>query len=78
MIWMVYRTDRIGYDEYDAHIVVADTKEEATEILNKEFSYLGSTPNWWVDGSPKDVEVHFENLSERKEKDVIMSSFNAG
>lgn len=34
-VWHVFRTDgAIGYDEYDGHIVAADTQEEVVNILN--------------------------------------------
>jgi hypothetical protein len=76
-VWHVFRTDgSIGWDEYDGHIVAADTKEEVIDLLNERFRYTTDrhgTPNWW--GTIGGVDWKIEKVTERG---VVLSSFNAG
>ncbi|UQT02655.1 helicase superfamily 1/2, ATP-binding protein [Serratia phage vB_SmaM-Sureiya] len=65
-LYIVERTDSVGYDEYDSCVVAAlsesDAKYEATEL--------------WSKYDP--VTVKFIGIADSKEPGVIHSSFNAG
>lgn len=63
-IYKVYRTDDIGYDEYDAHVVIAKSPKEARSMC------------MWADAMnpvTKVVEVKIGKKSK-----IVLSSFNAG
>lgn len=65
-LYLVKRTDSVGYDEYDSAVVAAldeeSAKEEATEL-------------WWNDAP---VTVKHVGFSDVKEPYVVLGSFNAG
>jgi len=47
-LWLVRRTDRIGYDEYDSMVVVADTELEArTYHPNGDLKARFEDGFWW-------------------------------
>jgi hypothetical protein len=76
-VWHVFRTDGyVGYDEYDGHIVAADTKEEVIDLLNERFSYTadrhGNISFW---GTISRTPYKIEEVAERG---IVLSSFNAG
>ena len=65
-IYLVSRTDKIGYDEYDAWVVVAETPAKAKALCN------------WADGSPSNDELRAKEIKPLKKPQVILGSFNAG
>lgn len=86
-VYVVSRTDGVGYDEYDSFVVVASDEEEArnTHPSNNSDSYI---EHW---GSPWDEkyrswisksEIHtldVEHIGTSIQPcGVILSSFNAG
>ena len=76
-VWHVFRTDgNFGYDEYDGHIVAADTQEEVVSMLDKKFSGYFDRPSgsWWADANGKATW----EIEEITEPGVVLSSFNAG
>ncbi len=40
-LWLVSRTDPIGYDEYDSMVVAAETEEEAQGVYFEARRKLG-------------------------------------
>ena len=62
-IYKVYRTDKVGYDEFDGAVVVAKDETQAREL-----SPFDAT-------NPETVKV--EIVSTRKAA-IVLASFNAG
>lgn len=91
-LWLVERTDRIGYDEYDSMVVAADTEEEArythpykaleANIVDGRFYnwVWASTGDAYYDSSwqPKELTVEYLGTTDRDIKGVVLASFNAG
>ena len=93
-LWLIKRTDPIGYDEFDSMIVAAPTEEEArtyhpngvTRGYKKdgywEYKYLNSSyyppPSWYGWGRIEDLEVSYLGTTDREIQGVILASFNAG
>jgi len=93
-LWLVKRTGRIGYDEYDSMVVAAETEEEARK--NHPSNYLTDMgvfyENGWkwtfggivVDYSsdswadPNELTVEYLGVADRETEGVIISSFNPG
>ncbi len=69
-LWLLIRTDRVGYDEHDSAIVRAETEEEA-RILASEHCYPSEA---WIDVNRSTVE----ELVADGEKGIVLSSFNSG
>ena len=67
-IYKVKTNDRVGYDEYDSVVVIANDENEAKEIA-KEACY----------NFRDDLEVtEVGEANPDKEAGVVLSSFNAG
>jgi len=72
-LYLIERTDRVGYDEYDSIVVAAENEEEALEM----------GPNWpdkdyggcWASKEKLIIELIGTTTRDR---DVIITSFNAG
>lgn len=91
-LWLVKRTDRIWYDEYDSIVVAADTEEEA--LYTHPYKELkaniveGNFFNWvWASSgdayydsswNPKNLTVEYIGTTDRDIKGVVLASFNAG
>lgn len=91
-LWLVRRTDRIGYDEYDSMVVAADTEQDA--LYTHPYDILkanligGVFYNWvwassgdaYYDSSwhPKNLTVEYLGTTDRDIKGVVLASFNAG
>ena len=78
-ICLVKRTDRWGYDEYDACVVQAMNEEQAKkvsphnyEIEDKQNGVL--LRNYWNDN----LIATLIGINNNKEPKLILSSFNAG
>lgn len=74
-IYLISRTDNVGYDEYDAFVVAAGNEIEATLFLlgkyDKPLSHYGEWSNkteWKLIGT---TDVYTEPTE-------ILGSFNAG
>lgn len=74
--YLVYRTDRVGYDEYDSHVVIAENVDQVKEILDIQFDPQWYK-NWWGDGEPSEDEVVIEEV-DMTQPSHLLSSFNAG
>jgi hypothetical protein len=62
-IYKVYRTDRVGYDEYDSWVVVANSPKEAKALCQ-----------WHSEGAI----VKAKEIKLGKRARTILGSFNAG
>jgi hypothetical protein len=83
-LWKIYRTDRVGYDEYDSAIVAAETEWAARCIHPSEYIKLGwpntdwTIENGWVDDPALVNAEHIGESETIKKAGVILASFNAG
>jgi hypothetical protein len=85
-IYLVARTDKIDYDEFDAFIVAANTEEEARNTHpydnNQTPEYNPwDQPSWsWI--TKKEIPTLKVTLigttTHYTEREVILSPFNAG
>lgn len=68
--WMLSRRDLIGYDEFDAKVIIAMTEQDARKLANEN---VGDEGEIWDDvGRVECVEVILEGEYE------LIGSFNAG
>lgn len=65
-IYLVHRTDEIGYDEYIAWVIIAKSPKEAISLCN------------WADGSPERKDVQVREVKAGKNSRRLLGSFNAG
>lgn len=87
-IFMLERTDDIGYDEYDSVIVVAEDEQQARETHprfgnewdSEDECWTNGTSGWTWDISSLEIEFLGSYLGQvgAERPGVIMSSFNAG
>lgn len=68
MLYRIYRTDKVRYDEYDSHIVIADNADDA-------FAHLRSDVFW--DGE-LDGDYDIESIDIEGASGTLLSSYNAG
>jgi len=73
MIYLVYQTKQVGYDEYDAFVVSADSKEEALKICEDE-----TRDDTWHDGEFNKENTKITELNNKIRKGIVLGSFNAG
>ena len=71
-IYIIKRTDAIGWDEYEGFVVVAKNEQEAREIASKEAADEGE--DIWFNHAYTRCEVVDTLVGPR----VVLSSFNAG
>lgn len=91
-IYLVSRTDSIGYDEYDSFIIACKDEETArntypSNFMNNEFAvwngenYVDSSgypeSGCWVD-NPKKLEVKLLGKAAKGVNGILCASFNAG
>jgi len=83
-LYLVERTDKIGWDEYDSFVCVADSEESARQI-NPIDSYSEWTgESWDADGfdwvNPSTLKITEIGLAKEglANGNIILSSFNAG
>lgn len=75
-IWLVSRKDRVGYDEFDAMVVFAETEEDALSMHPYGVDYGNSWSSW---AERKDLTIQYLGKTDRKVgQEVILASFNAG
>lgn len=74
-IYLVSRTDSIGYDEYDAFVVVANTEEEAVSFLKTNHDPVKRYGEW---SNEVRVELIGPASNDYTEPTEILGSFNAG
>jgi len=71
-IYLVYRTDNVEYDEFDAFVVIAKSEDEAKSELLK--NYGGKWANWTDKNKVKLIGTtdQYDKFTE------ILGSYNAG
>ena len=71
-IYLLERTGRVGYDEYDGFVIAADTETEARSLCDS-----GDEGDIW--GNQLDVSCTLiGEASENWERGIVLGSFNAG
>lgn len=70
-IYVVERTDQVGWDEYDSFVVVAKDEEQALDIVLTS-NYDGGPPDCWIRDLVKVSEVDLSGAG------IVLGSFNAG
>lgn len=70
-LWLLKRTDRIGYDECDGFVVRAKTETDARALAAEQAGDEGK--DVWL--SPA---VTCTELTAKGEPGIVLSSFNAG
>jgi hypothetical protein len=76
-LYQVYRTDKIGYDEYDAMVVAADSDDEAFRLCDEESGCSGDDYATWAKPDHLLIRIIGTTLPDL-EAGVIIASFNAG
>lgn len=82
-IYLIKRTDTIGYDEYDSAVVIAEDDEKARHIHpggygkfeNGEWSMGGYA---WAMPQSLEVTLIAKAVPDLPNQGVILASFNAG
>ena len=77
-IYLIERTDRIGYDEYDSIIVIAKDEAEALEYQpsgDKEFSDYSDS---WTNTVDNIIVTLIGTATRGSKSGVVLASFNAG
>lgn len=69
-IYLVERTDKIGYDEYDSHVVVAETELFARLLVAEKAADEGE--DIWLAESTRVSEISATPSR------IVLSSFNTG
>ena len=64
-IYLIERTDRVGYDEYDSYVVIAKNRKKAESLIDS-----------WGCG-PKNPTIKVTEIKLDKEQ-ILLGSFNAG
>lgn len=91
-LYRIYRTDKVGYDEYDSAVVAAESEQDAKDQHPDGSSYwknecwrslrVDGTEIDWGDSSwthPNQISVELLGTAkEGTERGVIVASFNAG
>ena len=71
-LYLVTRTDRIGYDHFDSQVVAAFDENDARSIIPN-----GDSGSWTRNPSSLEV-IQIGRPSEGVERGTVLSSFNAG
>lgn len=89
-LFLVRRTDRVGYDEFDSMVVAASDEAEARNIhpLDADYAWTGkawqrsspvygrSDDDTWA--APETLTVEHIGAANEGTKGVVCASFNAG
>lgn len=75
-VFVVRRTDKISYDEYDSCVIIADSLEEVEKILNTKNKPLenGRWLQYWDKGEREIEEIDLSICDSME----VVASFNAG
>ena len=77
-VYLVVRTDRVTYDEWDAIVVVAESEEDALS-MGPAFCYNESRVSHFEgDWLPKPRKATLLATDARGPRRTVLSSFNAG
>lgn len=74
-LYLVSRTDRVGYDEYDSMVVAAENEDDAR--LMKPYNADGYDWQDWTD-HPETLTVELIGTALDNTSRVVITSYNAG
>lgn len=90
-LWLVSRTDQIGYDQYDSAVVAAETEDVARHTYPGDSYFWNDKLQGWATywnretlsecydwAKPDTLTVEYLGTTDRKISGVILASFNAG
>ena len=69
-VYLLYRTDSVGYEEYDAKVIIARTESEARELANVKTADEGPIWNDPTKVTCANLDLHVAR--------VVLESFKAG
>jgi len=78
-LYLITRNDNVGYDEYDAAVIAAETEEAAKSFIVDGNEIWGWTQNYSSD--PKNIDISIELIGVATpdiEAGILIASFNAG
>lgn len=71
-LYMISRTEDIGYDEYDSFVIAAESQEQARQIAADANGDEGRAP--WLDSTRSICR----EIDAKSEKGIVLRSFQAG
>ena len=75
-LYLIERTDKWSYDEYDSAVVCAESEEEA-KLINPNGDWVDMYTRWCE--TPEQVKVTYIGVAgPLVPKGVVLASFNAG
>ena len=78
-IYLVERTDNIGYEQYDSFICITKNEQEARETHPSEWDKNEFEWQDWIEFSKiNSLKVTMIGVSSEQKKRVVLTSFNAG
>jgi len=72
-LFLLKRTDRVGYDENDACVVRASSEAEARQVAAGELHGDEGSATWAESGN-----ITITKLEPRGPAELVLASFNAG
>lgn len=75
-LYLITRTDKVGYDQYDAFVVAASNAEEAEQVLAKEHDPDDHYSTWSNEVKIELIGIAIGGAAEKPQE--ILGSFNAG
>ena len=75
-LYLVSRTDRVGYDEYDSMVVAAES-EDAARLMKPANEMAPYSGQGWTD-NPEALTVELISTSLDSTPRVVITSYNAG
>jgi hypothetical protein len=75
-LYLVSRTDEVDYDEHDAIVVRAESKERAVALATHQETFDNVT--WAKYSGMRADNVKVTEVTTEGDEEVILASFNAG
>jgi hypothetical protein len=78
-LFYLFRTNHVGWDEYDGLVVCAASEEDALLAAEEEHPWVPETP--WMNTWAQRENVTVQKLGtadEGVERGIVLGSFNAG
>lgn len=72
-LWLIERTDEIGYEEYDSHVVRAETEIDARQLATDKSNTPIEPVGIWNSATTKVTEIKGDGPPE-----IIISSYTQG
>lgn len=81
-IYLIQRTDKINWDEYDSFVCLAESEEIALSLSPMHYDKLGyidwKTPKSYWTRDIKNLKCVLIGKSEKTEREIVCASYNAG